>query len=409
MRKKILYCATVDYHFKAFHLPYMKWFQEQGWEVHVAARGDMKLPYCDRKYNISMERSPIKLGNVKAYRDLKRIMDQNGYDIVHAHTPMGGVLARLAARDARKSGTKVLYTAHGFHFYKGSPLTNWIVYYPLERWLSHYTDCLITINYEDYRLASKHKFKAGSIEHVHGVGVDTVRFSPVSHSERNRLRERHGYREEDFLLYYVAELNKNKNQGLLIKAVAKARHKIPTIRLLLVGDGHMGKYYRKLAEKLGVNDVVDFLGFRKDVDEFAKMCNVAVAGSLREGLPVNIIEAMACGRPVIARDNRGHRELVMDGVTGRLVSENSADRFSQYIIELYEHRDKIEFMGEKAREHVLNTYSLDSAAGEMIRIYQRYGCEADEAVGQCDSTCVQCGGISAGMPGQHPVTDIKKN
>jgi len=368
----------------------MKWFQEQGWEVHVAAGGDMELPFCDRKYSIDIRRSPFKLSNFKAYRDLKRILCKNGYDIIHAHTPMGGVLARLAARNSRKKGTKVLYTAHGFHFCKGSPLLNWIVYYPLERWLARHTDCLITINSEDYNLATSHKFKAGSIEHVHGVGVDTKRFHPVSHEERNRLRLKHGYGKEDFLVYYVAELNKNKNQGLLLKALALTRDKVPGIRLLLVGDGGMEKTYKAMSKKLGVDDIVDFLGFRKDADEIAKMCDVAVASSLREGLPVNIMEAMACGRPVIASDNRGHRELVRDGVTGWLISGNFADLFCRYLAELEGNRHRMAAMGKAARESVLTTYSLDNVMGEMVRLYKRYGCEVDEAIGKCDSSYIQC-------------------
>ncbi len=156
MVNSILFCATVDYHFKAFHLPYMKWFKEQGWEVHVAASGEMELPYVDKKYTIPIQRSPLSMKNMEAYRELKEIIDGNQYKLIHCHTPMGGVLARLAAREARKKGTKVIYTAHGFHFCKGAPLKNWMLYYPIEKRLAHYTDCLITINEEDYTLAKKH-------------------------------------------------------------------------------------------------------------------------------------------------------------------------------------------------------------------------------------------------------------
>lgn len=153
MSRKVLFCATVDFHFRAFHLPVMEWFKERGWEVHIAARGELDLPSVDRKFNISIERSPLRSGNWAAYRQLKDIMKRNDYDIIHAHTPMGGVLARLAAAGSRKKGTRMLYTAHGFHFCQGSSLASWLLYYPIEKGLSRLTDCLITINDEDYRLA----------------------------------------------------------------------------------------------------------------------------------------------------------------------------------------------------------------------------------------------------------------
>ena len=184
MQKRILFCATVDYHFSSFHLPYMKWFKDQGWEVHVAAAGKMDLPFTDQKFDIPIVRSPFNRNNIKAYDQLKKIIDQNDYKMIHCHTPMGGVLARLAARQARKMGTKIIYTAHGFHFCKGAPLANWLLYYPIEKTLSRLTDCLITINTEDYQLAKK-KFKAEKIEHVHGVGVNTEVFKPVGKNKNN--------------------------------------------------------------------------------------------------------------------------------------------------------------------------------------------------------------------------------
>src|SRR5690606_10354189 len=188
MAGKILFCATVDYHFKAFHLPYLQWFAAQSWEVHVAAKGDMDLPYVDRKFDIPLQRSPFRRANVAAYRSLKKIIEKERYDIIHCHTPMGGVIARLAARHARKNGTKVIYTAHGFHFCKGAPLLNWLLYYPMEKALARLTDCLITINEEDYALAVRNKFGAARIEHVHGVGVSMDEFRPASSLENQYLR-----------------------------------------------------------------------------------------------------------------------------------------------------------------------------------------------------------------------------
>ena len=356
MPGKVLFCATVDYHFNAFHLPYMKWFKEQGWEVHVAANGHMDLPYVDEKYHIPIQRFPFKRANIQAYKMLKSIIDKNKYQMIHCHTPMGGVLSRLAARQARESGTKVIYTAHGFHFCKGAPPLNWI-YYPIEKGLAHYTDCLITINEEDYHLAVNHKFKAKRIEHVHGVGVDTDQFKPVSEEQKQSLRKSYGYHSDDFLLFYAAEFNKNKNQQLLIQAMALLKNEVPNAKLLLAGNGSLLNECKDLAIKLGVEKMVHFLGFRKDIQVLLPICDVAVASSLREGLPVNIMEAMACGLPVVASDNRGHRELVKDKVNGYVITPENNKLFSTRIVELAQSKDMRIKMGEESVNH-LKTYSL---------------------------------------------------
>lgn len=235
--KKVLFCATVDYHFKAFHLPYLKWFSEQGWEVHVAANGNIHLPYVTRKYNIPIQRSPLSIQNIHAYKKLKSIIDQNKYHIIHCHTPMGGVIARLAAQKARQQGTKVVYTAHGFHFCKGAPFINWLLYYPIERSLATNTDCLITINQEDYDLAVKHRFPVKDIKLVHGVGIDVQRFTPVTEIEKRELKLQCGYKSQDFLMFYAAEFNKNKNQSFLIRVLAQLKNETPHAKLLLAGEG----------------------------------------------------------------------------------------------------------------------------------------------------------------------------
>lgn len=155
INKKVLFCATVDYHIKAFHLPYLMWFKEKGWEVHVVASGNGDLPFVDKHYKTQIMRSPYNKKNINALREMKNLIEENKYSIIHCHTPMGSVLARLAARRSRSNGTKVIYTAHGFHFYKGASIFNWMMFYPIEKFLSRFTDHLITINTEDYNLAQK--------------------------------------------------------------------------------------------------------------------------------------------------------------------------------------------------------------------------------------------------------------
>lgn len=371
MKRKVLFCATVDYHFSAFHLPYLKWFKEQGWEVHVAASGNMELPDVDKKIILPIQRSPFHSKNIEAYKRLKEIIHQHNYQLIHCHTPMGGVLARLAARTARKKGTKVIYTAHGFHFCKGAPIPNWLVYYPIERVLSSYTDCLITINEEDYKLATSHRFKAKRIEHIHGVGVDTERFSPVSNFHKEVLRAEHRYENDAFLMFYAAEFNSNKNQQLLIKAISIVKEKIPKARLILAGEGALLRECQELAKELGVEQMVDFLGFRKDVESFLKMSDMVVASSKREGLPVNIMEAMACGLPIIASVNRGHIELVNNGVNGYIIPENGADEFGLKLVDLYQSSELRKKMGE-ASVSLVKQFSLKQVSNELKEVYSNY-------------------------------------
>lgn len=379
MSGKVLFCATVDYHFKAFHLPYMKWFKEQGWEVHVAASGNMDLLYVDEKYNIPIQRSPLRSANIEAYKELKSLINQNKYQIIHCHTPMGGVLARLAAHGARKTGTNVIYTAHGFHFCKGAPLLNWMIYYPIERWLAKHTDCLITINKEDYNLAVSHKFKSKKIEHVHGVGVDTQQFRPIEEVHKNEMRKSYGYSPDDFLLFYAAEFNKNKNQQLLIHALSLIKDEVPNAKLLLAGDGALLDECKKLADKLGVENMVHFLGYRNDIPDLLPLCDVAVASSLREGLPVNIMEAMACGLPIVASENRGHKELIKNNQNGWIVNKDDKKDFSEKIKLLAQNRELMKKLGLISRNLIEDTYSINQVLHQKSRIYNYYK-EGQEAI-----------------------------
>lgn len=376
--KKVLFCATVDYHFKAFHLPYLKWFKDQGWEVHIAASGSMDLPYVDAKFDLPIQRSPFKRKNLKAYRELQAIIHRHQYQIIHCHTPMGGVLGRLAARKVRKNGTKVIYTAHGFHFCKGASLLNWIVYYPIEKGLARLTDCLITINEEDYYLAIQRKFRAKRIEHIHGVGIDLTQFRPISLADKKEIRKSYGYSPDDFLLFYAAEFNKNKNQQILIKMLSQIKNEVPNVKLLLAGEGVLVDECRSLAEKFGVEENVHFLGFRKDIQSLLSISDVAVASSLREGLPVNVMEAMASGIPVVASDNRGHRELVLNNKNGWVVDSNDKEGFARKVILLAHNRDLIIKLGSNGRKMMESKYSTKQILLEKSCVYTTYMKEQED-------------------------------
>ncbi|WP_219375266.1 glycosyltransferase family 4 protein [Bacillus mycoides] len=376
--KKVLFCATVDYHFKAFHLPYLKWFADQGWEVHVAANGNIHLPYVTQKYNIPLQRSPISVQNFHAYKKLKSIIHQNKYNIIHCHTPMGGAIARLAARKVRREGIKVIYTAHGFHFCKGSSFINWLLYYPIERILATTTDCLITINQEDYSLAVKHRFQAGNIKLVHGVGVDIERYIPVNESEKEQLRHKNGYNSKDFLMFYAAEFNKNKNQSFLIQSLAQLKNEVPHAKLLLAGEGPLMKECKNIAAQLGVSSMVHFLGYRNDIALLLQMCDLAVASSYREGLPVNIMEAMACGLPVIATDNRGHRELIIHNKNGWIIDREDIKTMSERINSISKNAKLQAQFGQCGRTIITNKYSVNEVLKEKQEIYTTYMDEMED-------------------------------
>ena len=369
--KKVLFVATVvKLHIMVFHIPYLEWFKKNGYEVHVAARNDYDnkdeciIPFCDRFHDLPFERSPIRKNNLQVYKYLKNIIDTEQYEIIHCHTPMGGAIGRLAARSARKKGTKVIYTAHGFHFFKGAPLVNWLAYYPAERWLAKYTDVLITINTEDYEIAKK--FKVNRIEYVPGVGIDTDKFKNIE-VNRTEKRESLGVSEDDFMIISVGELNKNKNHQVIIRAIAKLRNE--KIKYVLCGQGPLETELRELAKELDVENQVKFLGFRKDVPDLMKVADLFAFPSYREGLSLSLMEAMASGLPVVCSEIRGNTDLIEDGKGGYLVEPSDVEGFAKYIKELIEDsRLKSEF-GDFNHKKIEN-YSIENVMKEVENIYK---------------------------------------
>lgn len=367
--KKVLFTATIDSHILNFHIPYLKWFKEQGYEVHVASNGESNIPFVDVKHNILFERSPYSIKNINAYITLKKVIEQNDFNIIHCNTPIGGVLTRLAARKLRSMGTKVIYTAHGFHFYKGASLINWTVYYLIEKWLAKYTDCLITINEEDYIRCTNNNFKAKSIKIVNGIGINLQNFQAQTFVKRTELRKVYGYRENDFILIYAAELNYNKHQDLLIDAVNILKIRTPNVKLLLAGVGVLKKQYKKQVRKLGLEENVEFLGYRSDIIDLLKLSDIAVSSSRREGLPVNVMEAMATGLPLVVTDVRGNRDLVHNGENGYVVDIEDVEMFSSSLESLYRSEDLRKEFGEKSLE-LIKIYSLENVMKEMKKNYE---------------------------------------
>lgn len=374
--KKVLFVATVvKLHIMVFHIPYLKLLKESGYEVHVVARNDYEnkkdcnIPFCDKFYDLPFERSPLKMNNFYVIKELKKIIISNKYDIIHCHTPMGGVLGRLAARKARKNETKVIYTAHGFHFYKGAQVKNWLFFYPVEYWLSRYTDTLITINEEDYKIAINKQFRADKIKLIHGIGIDLNKFESQTRDRKIQMRKIYSYKEDDFILFCAAELNHNKHQDLLINTVNILKDKIPNIKLLLAGNGLLESQYKKQVNKLGIDSNVEFLGYRSDIAELLLISDIAVSASRREGLPVNLMEAMATGLSLVVTDVRGNRDLVIDGENGYVTNLDNPYDFAYLIDKLY-NDDELRYKCERMSLKLIQNYSLENVLQEMERIYE---------------------------------------
>lgn len=372
--KKILFFATIHKHFLAFHIPYIQWFKDHGYEVHVAANGmeGITIPYADKQFEICVERNPFRWANVKACFQLRALIEKEHYDLITCHTAMGGVVARLSAINARKKwGLKLLYTAHGFHFFKGSPKKYWLMYYPMEKFLSRYTDAIITINQEDYEMVLSHGFKNKHTFIIPGIGINTDRLFVANKEQIIALRKEYGYKEDDFLLIYIAEYIPRKNHQFLIDALPELLENIPNVRYLFAGRGKDMETTIAYAKQKRVADHIDFLGFRTDIGQLIALSNVGISASRQEGLGLNIAEEMFAGKPVVASMDRGHKEMVITGVNGFLFTQGNKQEFIDAITYLYHHPEEEEKMGAKACE-TIQKFRLDNALKEMENIYKQF-------------------------------------
>lgn len=294
---------------------------------------------------------------------LKNLLKEESFDLIHCHTPVAAMLTRLAARKARKNGTKVIYTAHGFHFFKGAPLLNWLIYFPVEFICSFFTDVLITINQEDYRLAKK-VMKAKKIEYIPGVGVDVEKYKNVEVDKKAKRKEL-GIPENAMMLLSIGELSHRKNHQVVIQALEKLKDN--NIHYCIVGQGNLEEQLRNMVNCLGIEQQVHFLGFRNDINELCKVADIFVFPSLQEGLPVALMEAMAAELPVICSDIRGNSDLISKN-GGYRCNPKSVNEFMLSINELVKN-------DEKKRDFKFNNFqliekfSIDEVKLKMITIY----------------------------------------
>ena len=367
---RILYVTTISLTMNSFFKPHIGMLVHAGNQVDIACNdSDLAL---DRLYNdlgcqfyhIDFSRSPLAKENIKAFGQLKRVIENGNYDIVHCHTPNASVITRLVCRKFRKkTGLKVFYTAHGFHFYKGAPLLNWMVYYPVEKFCSRFTDKLITINKEDYELATN-RFKAKEVCYVPGVGIDLSKFENVQ-VDRAAKRREIGVPEDAFLLISVGELSERKNQILVLRALNKMANK-ENIHYVIVGEGSWRSAYEDYIKEHQLQGCVHLLGYRTDVAELYSAADLCCFPSFHEGLPVAVIEAMACALPVACSRIRGNTDLINnDG--GILFDPHDVNDFCRSINAIFD-RD-VQLMGKKNRDRV-KLYSIGNVIPTMKYIYE---------------------------------------
>lgn len=364
--KKILIVSTVSRQFYLFEQGNIEVLKSLGFEIHAAANfsdANERLDALDIiRHHFEIQRSPFSIKNIKAYKQLKEVMKSENFHAIHCHSPMGSVLTRLAARSIGLS--PVIYTAHGFHFYKGAPIINWLVYYPIEKHLSKYTDIQITINQEDYKRAKRLASK--KVKYVPGIGIDAIGFNKFSVSNREKKRQELNIPKEAIVLLSVGELNKNKNHEVIIKSMREVEDE--NVFYIICGKGDKEEYLKKLVNSLDLIDKVKFLGFRNDIPEINIASDIFAFPSFREGLSVSLMEAMAAGLPVICSNIRGNVDLIENDKGGYLINPKDVGGFAKAINELSSNRNKRNSFGAYNLKKV-TMFEKENVMKEMSKLY----------------------------------------
>lgn len=379
MGKKVLIVASV--------VSFIEWFNKENveylkndlkCEVHIACNFDyMEDTNVERtkKYinkitdegvilhNILFARSPFGKGNKQAYKQLKKLINEEHFDLVHCHTPTVSIMTRLAAKKARKQGTVVMYTCHGFHFHKAAPLKNWILYYPVEKMLSRNCDYIVTINREDFSRARK--FHCKNVRYIPGVGVDLTKIKNIK-IDKSEKRKSIGIPSDKILILSVGEMIERKNHEVIIRALGKLKD--PNIYYAIAGKGPLKEYLENLAKKMCIEDRVLFLGFRTDIYELYHIADISAFPSKIEGLGLAGIEAMAAGIPIVSSNVHGILDYVVDGETGYAVAPNDVEGFANAIKKLADNSELRVAMKDKCIKAV-EPFDLKNALKEMWDIY----------------------------------------
>jgi glycosyltransferase involved in cell wall biosynthesis len=374
-RMRVLFLATVDVHIYAFHIPFMKLLRKMGYKVEVAAANVGFKEKIEKEgfkvYNLPFSRNPLAISNLKAGVRLYRIMKENKYIMLHTHTPVASFIGRIVAKIT--GVPHIVYTAHGFHFHEyGNPLRNF-VYYRLEKFAGKFTDVLITINKDNYKVAIEKKIiPNGKVVYIKGVGVDLERFNPekVDEKIRNRILEKFAINKAVFVISSIGRLEKEKNFNKIIEALGHVKKKGLWFKFLIAGNGPLYSNLLEIARFYGVEEVLILLGHIDQIPELLSVSNIYVTTSLREGLPVSVMEAMAMEKPVVAYNIRGVRNLVKDGVNGFLVPFGDVEALAEKIMYLMDHPELAKEMGKRGRVKIEKECSLKVILPEMEKLYK---------------------------------------
>lgn len=371
--KKILITST-ELMMIQFLVPHVKNLAENGFEVEIACSDvggrmdEVRAALADTVkaiHVLRLERSPTSPRNLLGYGDMRRLLKKNHYDIIWTNEPVMGVVTRLAANKYRKGGTKVVYMVHGFHFYKGAGLPSWLLYCPVETVMSLCMDALVTINWEDYRWATKW-LRVPKLYHIDGIGVDFSRLCREDCREAKRTELR--IRPDEYMILSVGELQTRKNHEAIIRAVAKLNN--PKVRYVICGRGVLLEPLQALAKELGIQDQVSFLGYRKDVPQIMQAADIYAHPSRREGLGLASLEAMACGLPLVTSNIQGIPDYVENGVTGFMCSPTDVNQFAQYLSTLIED-EKLRHQIRQTNLQYVKKYSVEEIKHTVLAIMQQ--------------------------------------
>lgn len=344
--KRILITST-DVMMYQFLLPHVYFLYENGYIVDVAcsyAEGYQdegyhtfireNLPKESTMYSVSLARNPYDFENIKGLNELRTIMANNKYDVIWTNEPVMGVMTRLAAAKCRKSGTKVLYMAHGYHFFKGAPKKNWI-YYPVEKIMSRYCDAMCMINWEDYEFTHKH-MPSVQVYHIDGIGFDSAKYERIK-IDKEKKRKELGFNTDDIILLSVGELQTRKNHEPVLRAIAEIDNK--NVKYVICGWGELREHLLSVAEKLGLKDRFFLLGHRYDIPEILKMADIFIHPSLREGLGIAALEAMSAGLPIISSNVQGLKDFIQNGRNGFVCAPSDINSYRNAIEQLLKDSD----------------------------------------------------------------------
>lgn len=384
--KKALLVTTVSGFVPQFEMNNVKILQSLGYEVHYASNYNTPSYGTDNhrldstgiiRHQVDFVRSPFKLTNIKVYRQLKHLMQHEHFNLIHCHTPMGGVMARLAAHATHTA--PVIYTAHGFHFFHGAPILNWLCYFPMEQFLSRYTTQQICINQEDYDFAKKY-FHAKYVDYIPGVGLDTSRLSQKNEISLAAKKEELGLPNDKYILLSSGELIKRKNHETILRMLKELKD-FP-IHYVICGHGKLDTHLKELCRSLNLTEQVSFLGYRSDMLDIYQLADIFLFPSYQEGLPISLLEAMASGLPVICSNIRGNRDLMGEILKkndtllfckGGIMIEKPDDSiaYATAIKFFLEHPEKLLNYGLENQKQSLH-FSTNQVTEKMKSIYQRF-------------------------------------